>query len=804
MLALAIGANTAIYSVAKAVVFAPLPFPQPQQLVLIFEGERGERFQPGVPMNSVRPGTFQDWHDQSRSFERMAAVFYARETIVNGESTAVLDGFRVSEGFFETLGVGPRLGRYFTARDYAEEGQPIVVLADRLWRQYYNADPAIVGREIVLNGASHRVIGVMPSGFLPTISGNDPQFWIPLRWDPATKHSFTTWGMNVYARLNNGVTIAQAQAEMETVTARMRAAHPRDYEWTAIIAPFDKYLFGRHERLFFLLLATAVGLVLLIACANVANLLLARALKRQREFAVRAALGASRGAILRQVLAESTVIALVGGLAGVAVSPLLTRPALALLPAGNLPRLDRVAIDGNVLAFTLVISLLAGLCFGIMPALRAGSGDLSVALRSGGRGSSPTRNERRLSDALIVAEIALSLVLLVAGGMLARAFLKLLRTDPGFRPAQSVAVRISVPTYGYGAYEAGGENASRRALYERLEQSARSIPGVEDAGVTLKVPLRQFWNPDALSIEGRPPALGRDGTPMIDKRWGIAVQGEASMQTASAGYFAALGMSLVRGRVFDARDRPGAPMSAIVNDALVRKFFPTEDPIGRHIAVDSGLNFLRRMIIVGVVADARLDGLDKPALPEVFAAMPQSPAADVWIVARARADADSIAGALRRVVHDIDSEIGIVEVATMASVVSDSLWRERFSALLVGLFAALAAVIAAGGLYAVISHAVERRAQELGVRIALGAGNLQIAGTVFRHGGRVTAIGIVAGAAITVAIARVWDQQVYQAEDLPWMIATVSGFLVFLTLLACVVPLRKALAVDPLTALRSE
>jgi len=798
MLALAIGANTAIYSVAKAVVFAPLPFPHPERLTMIFESESG-RFQPGVPMISVRPGTFQGWQAQSRSFQSMAATQNMRATIMDGERASVIDGFRVTDGFFETLGVSARLGRYFTASDY-DVGGSVVILADRLWRNRYNADPAMVGREIVLDGASHRVIGIMPPGFMPTISGNDPQFWTPLRWDPATKYSFSVWGHAVYARLKDGVALAQARAEMESVTAHMRAEHPY-YGLRAVLAPMDQYLFGGHERLFALLLV-AVVLVLLIACANVANLLLARALERQREFAVRSALGASRAAILRLVLSESLLIAVIGGVLGAALSPALTRPALALLPSGNLPRLDHVRIDAGVLAFTLLISVLSGFLFGVLPAIRAGSDDLSLALRAG-RGTSLERGERRLTDFLIVAEIALSLVLLVAGGLLARTFLKLIYTDPGFRPHRAVAVRLSIPSYRYGAYDIASKNLPRQKLYAQLDQLARSIPGVEEAGLTLKLPLRQFWNPDGVGVEGRAPVMDRNGSPAVSKRFGIPIHGQVNLQSVSPGYFAVVGMPLLRGRLLDQRDRADAPPVAVVNQALVRALFPNEDPIGRRIAIDR-TSFAHRLAIVGVIGDAHLDRMDQPAMPEVFAAMDQSPSVDTWVVARARGDADSIGNALQKVIHDVDPEIGIVETTSMTSVVENSLWRERLSALLVGFFAILAALIASGGLYAVVSRAVERRTQELGVRIALGASSGRITRTVVGHGLRVTAIGTAMGAFLVVPARRLLADQASQTSDFAWMIAAVSTLLFVLTLMACWVPLRKALALDPVIALRSE
>jgi predicted permease len=443
------------------------------------------------------------------------------------------------------------------------------------------------------------------------------------------------------------------------------------------------------------------------------------------------------------------------------------------------------------------------LLFGIVPAMRAGRGDLSLRLRSGGRGSSAARKERRVSDLLMVAEIAFSLVLLVAAGMLTRAFLKLVHTDPGFRPEQAIVVRLVIPTHRYGAYEEGGSNVSRRTLYKRLKESTRSIAGVEVSALTVKVPIAQFWNPDGFSIDGRPPAIQND-SPIMLERWGIPMHGMVSYQTVSPEYFPVLGIPIVRGRPFDGRDRAGTPFSAIVNQALVRKFFANEDPIGHRIAVDRGTDFLRRMTIVGVAADARLDGVDQQAQPEVFASMDQLPAADTWIVARARGDANSIASALRKAVHDVDPELGLVQLETMKGMVSDSLWRERFSALLVGLFAGIAALMAGGGLYAVISQAVEQRSQEVGVRLALGASASQIARTVLGHGFRVTAVGMTVGTVFTLMAGRLLAHEAYPIAELPWIFGVVASFLLFLTVLAGWVPLRRALAVDPVTALRSE
>src|SRR5215472_1775359 len=416
-LALGIGATTAVYSVARAVVFAPLPLPEPDRVVQIFQGFQNARYEAGSEnrgMMSVRNGLFQDWRERSRSFQNMAAYQTRQLILRSGDRTEVVDSFLAGDGFFETLGVSARLGRVFNATDYSE-GARVVVLADRFWRAEFGADPTVVGREIVLDGAAYRVVGVMPPGFLPTRWERDPELWLPLNWDPATKYSRTLWSNLVYARLKPGVTLGQAQAEMDSVDRQLRTVYP-DESADSVVVPLDGYLFGHYERMFKLLL-TAAALLLLIACANIANLLLARALQRRREFALRSALGASRAAILQQMLAESLAIAGAGGLIGVVFSLALIRPVLALLPVtSKIPRLDQIRLDGGVLLFTMLVSIGCGLVFGILPAIRASRGDLAPALKSGGRNGSSGRHEGRWNDSLAAAEVALSLLLLVCGG----------------------------------------------------------------------------------------------------------------------------------------------------------------------------------------------------------------------------------------------------------------------------------------------------------------------------------------------------------------------------------------------------
>lgn len=381
--------------------------------------------------------------------------------------------------------------------------------------------------------------------------------------------------------------------------------------------------------------------------------------------------------------------------------------------------------------------------------------------------------------------------------------MNLLHTDPGFRPAQAVALQLSIPAHRYGKYETGGKNQSRQQLYDHLERAVQSLASVEAVGVTAKLPLRQFWDPGAISIEGRPPVPRLDSSAAFNKHWGLAMQGDVSTQRVSPGYLAALGIPLLRGRKFENGERPDAPMTAVINEALVRKFFPNEDPIGKRITIDM-TSYAPRMIIVGIVADSRFDGMDQAALPEVFWPMAQLPSSNVWLVARSRADADAVGTAVRQVVHDVDPEIAVPEMQTMTNVLEDSLWRERFSALLIGLFAVLAALIAAVGLYAVIAYTVERRTRDLGVRVALGAGGINIAQTVLGHGLRVTAMGTTIGAGLAVAANRVFSHQISDTKDLPLILVTVSLAQFLVAVLACSVPLRKALTVDPLDALRSD
>jgi putative ABC transport system permease protein len=802
-LALDIGANTAVYSIAKAVVFTPLPFREPDAVVHLFEGSIRDRYQPGRENSfiSVRGGSFHDWQERSRSFERIAAS-RPKQVILNASGRAVVaDGFLAGEGLFEIFGVSPVLGRYFTVEDYSGDSR-VVVLSHELWREQYNEDLSIVGQHILIDNVEHTVIGVMPAGFYPS-RWYEPQFWLPLRWEPATKYSRVLWGLIVYGRLKHDVTLAEAQADMNQVAAQMREAYPADYNnMSAVVAPVAGYTSGHHERLF-LLLQGAMALVLVIACANIANLLLARALERERDFAVRVALGASAGALIRQALAESLTLAGVGGLLGLGIAPLLTKPILALLPAsGRIPRVNYVHIDAGVLGFTLLISVIVGVLLGLVPGLRAMHTRLASVLKEGTRSDSLGRRGRVMIDTLVIVEVALSLVLLAGGGLLVRTFLILLHSDPGFQPEHALALQLIVPTHRYGDYETGGRNASRERLFARLASAASAVPGVEAAAVTTNLPLRHGPNPWAISVEGRPNEIPREAGAAVSGT-GLPHHGSVSIQRVTPGYFAALGIPLIRGRFFDEHDRPESPMVGVINETTARKYFRDEDPIGKRITLDM-TSYFPRLTIVGIVQDSRLNGMDREVYPEVFWPMSFLPGSNAWIVVRTRAQPYSIAPGVSQAVRDVDPDLAITEVATMSGILRDSLWRQRLAALLVGLFAILAALIAMGGLYAVISYAVARRTRELGVRIAIGATRRHIAGNVISHGLRLTAIGVISGAFLCLVLNRWLASQIPSLATAPWMLPFISGAVLVLAVVACWVPARRALSVDPMIALRME
>ncbi|HUA58734.1 MAG TPA: ABC transporter permease [Verrucomicrobiae bacterium] len=796
-LALGIGANTAIFSVVRAVLLKPLPFRDADRLVHIWETNvEHDRYRWGDPRGFiiVRPATFFDWKSQSRSFESITAFASFTAIIGGGERAESVYGHDVDESFFDTLGVRPLLGRTFRADDYQSAGRA-VILSYTLWQTHFGGDRAILGKSITLDSVPCQVVGVMPEGFYQVRWGT-PLLWRPLSMEPAVKQSRVLWKLFTFARLKPGVTFDQAQQEMDVIAGRLKDAYHS--EFSAVLTPVTGYLFSEYERLFYILLGS-VGLVLLIACVNVANLLLARAAERDREFSLRVALGASRSRLMRLVLTESLVLSGAGGLFGIGLAVVSIRPIIALLPASrSVPRIADTTLDWPVLMFTLGAALLSGVLFGIVPALRASRPNLNESLKDGGRAGSAGVAARRFGDLLIVAEVAVSLVLLVEAGLLIQSFIGLMRSNPGLNTERVIALLVDVPAHRYGKYEIGGANPSRARLFTEIERRLRNLPGAASAAVTALLPLRHGPNPWGMHIEGMPEP------PVAFDKGGLWGHGRVSIQRVSPGYFETFGIPLVRGRYFDARDAAGAPMVALVNETNARRYFGGQDPVGRTIVLDM-TSYHPRVQIVGVVADSRLNAPDQEVYPQVFWPIAQWPSSGGWVAVRTKADPAGFANSIQQTLREIDSDLAISQVATMHDVLGDSVWRQRLTAVLLGVFAGLATLLAAAGIYGVFSYAVSRRIKELGVRMALGASRARILRLVLGTGLRLALIGIGIGVVAALASGHLISSWLYGIQSYDGAtIAGVSLVLLAAAALACYVPALRATRVDPLAALREQ
>jgi putative ABC transport system permease protein len=773
-LALAIGATTAIFSVVNAVMLRPLPFDQPDRLIRVWESSP-ER---GWPEFSASYPNFLDWRAQATSWTALAAQTGASFSMTSHDGAQLVRGLSATLDFLPALGVAPVLGRNFLPDEDRPGGNTrVVILSDGFWRRAFAGDPAIVGRAVSLNGAPYTVVGVLPPGFE---WGPAMDLIVPLAPDPARSRG--DHRLIVIGRLRDGVSMTDAHNELSAIAAALAQAYPASNEgWGVRLATFYDWIVPAETRESLLVLLGAVALVLLIACGNVANLLLSRGAARQKELAIRVALGAARGRIARQLLVESLLLAVIAAAGGVAMALVATRLLVAVGPSTTVPRLDELSIDATVLGFAVLTALVSALVFGLLPALQLARSHPGEALQDGSRGSTGGRQRQRLRAALTVAEVALSVALLIGAGLLLRSFWRLQQVDAGFDVSSTMAMRVTLPRTTYDT----GEKSI--AFYDRLRAEIGTLPGLAGVATTSGPPLAPGNTSTEIDVPGR-----------------IAAPGEprsADWRLASPGYFATMGIPL-RGRDFTAQDGPDAPPVTIVNETLARRLWPAEDPIGKIIHMSSFGN--RTATIVGVAGDVHSFGLDAEHRPMVYLSsfVASWPAAVVW---RSHADPASHVNAIRDIVRRLDPAVPVHDVTTFESLLAESLGPRRFNLYLLATFAAIALAMAAIGLFGVMAYLVSQRTREIGVRLALGASRYEIFRLIIGRGVTLAALGAVIGLAGAIGLTRWLESLLFSVSRTdPGTFAAVPVLLVLVAILACYVPARRAMRVDPMIALRAE
>jgi predicted permease len=781
-LALGIGANTAIFSLVNAVLLKPLPFPEPGRLVMLWE----DASRIGFPQNTPAPANYVDWKAQTNSFEGMAATMWASFNLAGYGEPQKLNGTAVTADLFEVLGVRPALGRGFTPEEERPGSNNVVILSHGLWRETFGGEPAIVGRDIVLSGEKYTVVGVMPRGF----QFLDPyaRLWVPLAqaredWANRGGHYLTVVG-----RLKRGVTVPQADADLKAVMARISRDHPDEAaELGAYVMPLREQVSGQVRRPL-LILVVAVAFVLLIACANVAGLLLARSAARRKEMAVRVALGASRWRVVRQLLTEGALLSAAGGAAGLLLA-LWSFAFLRQLVPPSLAASAPLTVDARALLFTLGVSLLTATLFGLAPALQASKSGPSDALKQGGGRGAVGGGGGGLRGAFVVAEVALALVLLVGAALLIQSLQKLRGEYTMAAPEQVLIMRTVLPPNRYR------EHAQREAFYEGVLERVRALPGVVSAGYTTSVPLGWKGGTSGLTVEGRPPRQG--------------LQDDALHRQVTAGYLETLGIPLKAGRLFTESDGPQAQTVAVVNEAMARTYFPGGDALGRRFKVGDPDSELPWLTVVGVVGDIRQMGIEAPAKPEFYLPYKQvnyhAWFAPAHLAVRTSVEPTSLVAAVRRGVYAVDPEQPVANVQTMEEILGEESAQRRVGMVLLATFAGLALLLSSLGIYGVLSFFVAQHTQEIGVRLALGARPRSILALVLGKGMRLALAGLGLGLVGALALTRLIESQLFgvSASD-PLTYAALALLLAAVALLACYLPARKATKVDPMVALRYE
>jgi putative ABC transport system permease protein len=778
-LALGIGANSAIFSAVNAVLLRPLPYKDASRLVMIWQDHRARG---GPEREWASPSNFYDWRDHNQVFDHVAALVGWGPTLTGQGEPEDLVGAAVSDDTFSMLGVQPSLGRTFRPDEDQPGAEKVVVLSDKLWRRRFGADESLIGKPIILGGDSYTVVGVMPAKFKFPIIG-DAELWRTLRPALGKGCGRGCVVLRVIAQLKPGVTIEDARLDMNALASNLAQQYPEADSGIGItLVGLQEQIVGDTKPVLLVLLG-AVAFVLLIACANVANLLLARASSREKEIAIRTALGARRLRLIRQLLTESLLLALIGSSVGLLLAVWMVDLLVAFSPPGA-PRVDEIKIDGSVLLFTFGVAVLTGLLFGLIPAVRSSKPDLNQSLKEG-KGSGTSASRRSVRSALVVAEVALALMLLIGAGLLMKSFVNLIRVDPGFNAGNVIVASVGLPRTRYP------EPNRIITFYDTLLERIKSLPGVQAAGAVSSLPLGGGGTDQDFRIEGLPePKPGEEPV--------------AWYSSVTPDYFQTLGVKLIKGRLFTEDDRAGAPPVVVISESMSKRYFSGEEPLGKRIGTGGGDKIVWHEI-VGVTADVKHFGLGVEARPSMYLPLAQAPARGMAVAVRTTSDATSIAAVLRSEVAAIDKDLAVSSVRSMQDIVGESVAEPRLTVWLLGIFAAVAMLLSAIGIYGVMSYSVTQRTREIGLRMALGAQASDVLRLVVRQALLLAFVGVAIGLIGAFALTRFMSTLLFEvsASD-PATYFVISIILTGVALVASALPARRAIGVDPMVALRYE
>ena len=783
-LALGIGANSAIFSVINAVLLQPLPFRDPGRLLFLTSTVL-QTNQTGVNVSFTK---FTQMREQTSAIEGLAAFYGATLSLVTEREPEAINGARATRNFFSVLGTSPARGRDFLPEEETDGAADVAVITDGFWHSHFAAGSNVLGRSITLDGRPVTIVGILPASFRFPLQFPEPDVWLPRVSEPSflTQVQVRTGAsyLSVIARMRQGQTLARVQSELDTITARYRSQFPGFVDakkfGTSAVSLQDSLLGTLRPGLAVLL--AAVGFVLLIACANVANLLLARATAREREIALRKALGASSPRLVRQLLIESLLLALLGGVVGVCLASIVV-PAVRAFSPGSVPRLSETRLDASVLLYSLLLCLVTGILFGLVPALQSARRELHGALKEGTRGSSEGGSRGRLRSLLVVAEMAVALVLMTGAGLLIESFSRLLQINPGFSSANLMTFPLNLPPAHYATPE------SQTLFYRQLLEHVKSVPGVESAGVTSYLPLAGpvrfvYFCPEGAVCQG----IGKDPT--------------TALRQVSPGYFDTVRTPILKGRVFSARDTASSPVVVVVNQTTADRYWPNQNPIGKHLA--NSRDMIQREVI-GVVSDVKFNALNAANVEEMYLPLEQNPWLATTLIIRASANPQALVSGVRAKIAEVDPHLPVTGIATMDSVVGNSIAQPRLIMQFVGVFAGFALLLAAIGIYGVMAYSVSARRQEMGIRMSLGAEPADIVKMVVGQGMRLALLGVAIGIAASLALTRLIATLLFgvHATD-PFAFTASAVALLATALLACYLPARRATRVDPIVVLRCE